>query len=119
MFAALAQQVCDSWALFRSTEPEPLAGGQGTWKQAFQLCAQEAHLESTYGRKFTTFFVPYSQNATFTQRQVFLANEERDPEFKKKKILTFTILTFHHLYQKLEGQSLLPKYKVNVMILVE
>ena len=30
---------------------------------------------------------------------------------KKKKILTFTILTFHHLYQKLEGQSLLPKYK--------
>ena len=85
MFAALAQQVCDSWALCRSTEPEPLAGGQGTWKQAFQLCAQEAHLESTYGRKFTTFFVPYSQNAIFTQRQVFLANEERDPELKKKK----------------------------------
>lgn len=101
-------------------EPAPLAVGQGTWKQAFQLSTQEAHLESTYGRKFTTFFVPYSQNAIFTQRQVFLANEERDPEFKKKKkkILTFTILTFHHLYQELEGQSLLPKYKINVMILV-
>ena len=85
MFAALAQQVCDSWTGCRSTEPELLAGGQGTWKQAFQLCAQEAHLESTYGRKFTTFFVPYSQNAISTQRQVFLANEERDLEFKKKK----------------------------------
>lgn len=116
MFAAIC--AAGVWIPGPRAEPAPLAGGAGNLEASIPAeypggTLRKALMEGS----LQPFSYLYSQNAIFTQRQVFLANEERDPEFKKKDPYIHNSY-FSSLYQELEGQSLLPKYKINVMILV-